>query len=233
LRLVRGRAAGPRTSSSTPLLISRRLASRFCATPPAPRPAKPSAPAIEIEDGLLLAPVGPARVPTRLFVAVPAFDGEVVDFAWPVDGVIASAFGRRHEGWHAGIDIMAAAGAPVQAAAAGVVQYSGWAGTYGRLVTIEHPGGFLTLYAHNDEVLVHAGDEVAAGTAIATVGRTGKASGEHLHFEIRRNGMAYNPLHLLAPRDGPPILASMAEPSSELPLEPLDATAPVGEPGAP
>ena len=163
------------------------------------------APAVVIESGLLLARVGPNRIPTRLFVAVPEFGAEAIEFAWPVvDAMVASGFGRRRMGWHAGIDIKADMGTPVLAAAAGTVSFSGWSASYGRLVKIEHPNGFVTVYAHNSEILVQIGDEVEAGKMIATVGRSGRASDHHLHFEIRREGMAFNPLFLLEVRDHTP-----------------------------
>ena len=68
---------------------------------------------------------------------------------------------------------------------------------YGRVVKIEHDGGFVTVYAHNEENLVEAGTRVGAGDPIATIGRTGRATAHHLHFEIRRDGSVYNPLYLL------------------------------------
>jgi murein DD-endopeptidase MepM/ murein hydrolase activator NlpD len=188
-------------------------------------------PAVELDQGLLLARVGPDRIPTRLFVAVPYFGAGGLDFSWPVDGPIASGFGRRHSGWHAGIDIQADMGARVLAAAPGTVIFSGWAASYGRTVKIQHSNGFVTLYAHNSENLVEVGDAVDTGTAIATVGKTGRASSYHLHFEIRRDGMAFNPLYLLDPRDQTPILASLrSEPMSE-PVEvvPVEVAEPVDE----
>jgi murein DD-endopeptidase MepM/ murein hydrolase activator NlpD len=178
-------------------------------------------PAVEIENGLLLARVGPNRIPTRLFVAVPEFGAQAIEFAWPVEGALASAFGKRRMGWHAGIDIKADMGTPVLAAAAGTVSFSGWSASYGRLVKIQHPNGFVTVYAHNNENLVQIGDEVEAGKMIATVGRSGRASDHHLHFEIRREGMAFNPLFLLEGRDHTSVFAGTpAEPPET--AEPLD-----------
>jgi murein DD-endopeptidase MepM/ murein hydrolase activator NlpD len=184
----------------------------------APGPAT----AVELENGLLLARVGPNRIPTRLFVAVPEFGPEALEFAWPVEGMVASGFGRRRMGWHAGIDIKADMGTPVLAAAAGTVTFSGWSASYGRLVKIQHPNGFITAYAHNSENLVQIGDEVEAGRMIATVGRSGRASDHHLHFEIRREGMAFNPLFLLEGRDHTPVFAST-------PAEPLETAEPLDE----
>lgn len=180
------------------------------------------APAVELENGLLLARVGPKRIPTRLFVAVPEFGAEAIEFAWPVEGMVASGFGKRRMGWHAGIDIKADMGTPVLAAAAGTVSFSGWSASYGRLVKIQHPNGFVTVYAHNSENLVQIGDEVEIGKMIATVGRSGRASDHHLHFEIRRDGMAFNPLFLLEGRDHTPVFAST-------PAEPLETAEPLGE----
>src|SRR5262249_9972476 len=104
--------------------------------------------------------------------------------------------------------------------AAGTVIFSGSERYYGRMVRIEHVDGFITLYAHNLENLVEVGDQVEAGAVIGSVGRTGHASGEHLHFEIRRHGVAYNPLHLLAHEA--PILASSPGGPAEVPAEPED-----------
>jgi murein DD-endopeptidase MepM/ murein hydrolase activator NlpD len=152
-------------------------------------------------DGSLLALVGPARIPTRLYLGIPSLAAESIAFAWPVLGSVASTFGQRGFGWHAGVDIRAETGTPIVAAAPGIVHASGWEGSYGWVVKIEHADGFATIYAHNLQNLVEVGDRVDAGSVIALVGRTGRASGPHLHFEIRRDGMAYNPLFLLAPRD--------------------------------
>jgi murein DD-endopeptidase MepM/ murein hydrolase activator NlpD len=145
------------------------------------------------EADLLLARVGPARVPTWLFLGVPQVGAHTVDFAWPVTGTVASPFGRRRSGWHAGVDIKAATGTPIVAAAAGRVIFSGWARSYGRLIKIEHGNGFVTVYAHNQENLVAVGDQVEAGVVIATVGSSGRSSAAHLHFEIRHGDMVYDP----------------------------------------
>jgi len=149
------------------------------------------------DNGILLARVGPRRVPTQLFLGIPEPEPSAPEFIWPVIGPVASAFGRRRNGWHAGIDIKADAGTPILAAAAGTVVFSGQESFYGRFVRIEHAGGFLTLYAHNQQNLVETGDIVEAGTVVATVGSSGRSTAHHLHFEIRRDGLAYDPLRLL------------------------------------
>ena len=116
-----------------------------------------------------------------------------------------SSFGQRSRGWHAGIDIKGEIGSEIVAAAPGTVVYSGWIRSYGQIVKIQHANGFITLYAHNEKNLVEVGEDVATGQVIATVGRSGQATGPHVHFEVRRDGRAYNPLHLLAPSEPSPV----------------------------
>ena len=147
-----------------------------------------------------------ATPPANLSLAVPQFVDDAPAFAWPIEGALSSAFGRRRNGWHRGIDIVAPPGAPVLAAASGLVISSGPEERYGIVVKVAHDDGFVTVYAHNDQNLVELGDWVATGQRIATVGRTGRATSEHLHFEIRREGRAYNPLYLL------PLPPRLAEP---------------------
>jgi murein DD-endopeptidase MepM/ murein hydrolase activator NlpD len=137
------------------------------------------------------------RGPVNLVLAVPEFVDGSPAFLWPTDGPISSPFGRRRSGWHRGMDIKADHGAAVIAVAEGVVVASGVEPRYGRVVKIEHDDGFMTVYAHNDTNLVQVGDVVPAGHKIATIGRTGRATGWHLHFEVRRDGRVYNPLYML------------------------------------
>jgi len=130
------------------------------------------------------------------------------EFRWPVNGPVSSGFGRRgFGGWHSGVDIKAPQGQPIRAAAAGTVLFSGWQSSYGRVVKIVHADGFTTVYAHNLKNSVKAGDRVQPGTVIGAVGRTGRATANHLHFEVRRQGRAQNPLPLLARREPTPLLA--------------------------
>ena len=154
-----------------------------------------------VNGDVLLVRAGPRRVPTRFYITEPEIDGAAPEFAWPVDGRIISPFGRRHGGWHAGMDIKAEIGTPILAAGPGVVVSSGQERAYGNVIRIEHDRGFTTVYAHNLENLVEVGDRVSGGTIIGTVGRTGRASTPHLHFEVRLDGIVYNPLHLLPARD--------------------------------
>jgi murein DD-endopeptidase MepM/ murein hydrolase activator NlpD len=129
-------------------------------------------------------------------------------FRWPVNGPVSSGFGRRgFGGWHSGVDIKAPQGQPIRAAAAGTVLFSGWQSSYGRVVKIAHADGFTTVYAHNLRNFVKAGDRVQLGTVIGAVGQTGRATANHLHFEVRREGRAQNPLPLLARREPTPLLA--------------------------
>lgn len=120
-------------------------------------------------------------------------------YIWPSRGILTSGYGWRWGRMHQGIDIAAPIGTPIFAAAPGVVTYAGWnSGGYGNLVEIEHPDGSLTLYAHNDRVLVSVGQKVAQGHQISEMGSTGRSTGPHLHFEIHPSGQgAVNPMALL------------------------------------
>jgi len=138
-----------------------------------------------------------ALPPSSLVLAVPEFVGPVPDFVWPVDGAVSSVFGRRGRGWHRGVDIVAAEGTPIYAAAPGVVIASGSEHRYGLVVKIEHESGFVTVYAHNLANSVEVGARVASGQEIANVGRSGQATSPHVHFEIRHEGRVVNPLYLL------------------------------------
>ena len=114
-------------------------------------------------------------------------------YARPGTGRLTSGYGRRWGRLHAGIDLAAGSGAPVRAAAAGIVRSAGSEGGYGRAVRIVHPDGTETLYAHNSSLLVSAGENVRAGQQIAREGSTGNVTGPHVHFEVRINGVQVNP----------------------------------------
>jgi murein DD-endopeptidase MepM/ murein hydrolase activator NlpD len=114
---------------------------------------------------------------------------------WPVDGIITSRFGPRGRSTHEGIDIGARTGTPVFAAAAGMVKFSGWGPTgYGRMIIVKHPNHLTTVYAHNSKNLVRKGQKVTKGQIIAHVGATGRATGPHLHFEVRNDTHPKDPL---------------------------------------
>lgn len=122
-------------------------------------------------------------------------------FIWPVTGTISSLFGIRAGRRHDGIDIAAPAGTAIVAAAAGEVLFAGDQKTgYGNLIIIRHAEDFVTVYAHNSENLVSEGDRVEQGQIIGRVGQTGRASGPHLHFEIRQGVKPRNPMFFLPRR---------------------------------
>ncbi len=116
---------------------------------------------------------------------------------WPCDGVVVSGFGMRWGRMHEGIDIGCAYGTPNRAAASGTVIYSGWLGGYGNLVVVDHGNGLSTAYAHASTLLVGVGQSVSQGETVSLVGSTGNSSGPHLHFEVRVNGSAVDPLGYL------------------------------------
>jgi murein DD-endopeptidase MepM/ murein hydrolase activator NlpD len=115
---------------------------------------------------------------------------------WPVSGPITSGFGWRWGRMHEGIDIGAACGTPIRAAASGTVVYAGWMDGYGNIVLIDHGGGLATAYAHQSAIYV-SGGSVSQGQVIGAVGSTGHSTGCHLHFEVRVNGTPVDPLNYL------------------------------------
>jgi murein DD-endopeptidase MepM/ murein hydrolase activator NlpD len=118
-------------------------------------------------------------------------------FIWPVNGPVTSGFGMRWGRMHEGIDIGVPAGTSIHAAASGRVVYSGWMGGYGNLVAIDHGRGLSTAYGHQSSVAVGNGQIVTQGQVIGYVGCTGHCFGDHLHFEVRINGTAVDPLGYL------------------------------------
>jgi murein DD-endopeptidase MepM/ murein hydrolase activator NlpD len=116
---------------------------------------------------------------------------------WPVSGPVTSGFGLRWGRMHEGIDIAVGEGTPVRAAAAGTVIYAGWMSGYGNLVVVDHGNGLSTAYAHNSSLAVSVGQSVAAGEVVSYSGNTGNSTGPHVHFEVRVNGSAVDPLGYL------------------------------------
>jgi murein DD-endopeptidase MepM/ murein hydrolase activator NlpD len=117
-----------------------------------------------------------------------------IALAWPLAAPVGDGFGPRGNRFHAGIDLIAAQGTPVGAAAAGRVAFAGFAaGGWGKLVIVVHADGVKTMYAHLATVAVHRNELVAVGSRLGTVGATGHASGPHLHFEVRLRGAAVDP----------------------------------------
>ena len=111
-------------------------------------------------------------------------------------GIITSRFGSRESirsSPHRGMDIAASYGAPIKAAAGGTVTLSGWNGSYGYCIKISHGNGTETVYGHWSKLIAKVGQKVSQGQVIAKVGSTGNSTGNHLHFEVRKNGVLYNP----------------------------------------
>lgn len=132
-------------------------------------------------------------IPPQQTAADPAGSRErVVRFIWPTQGVITQYFWQ----YHPGIDIANATGTPEVAADGGKVVWAGW-GDYGIYVELDHGNGFSTIYAHMSKVLVTVGQTVVKGQLLGLMGETGRATGPHLHFEIRFKGVPQNPLDLL------------------------------------
>lgn len=117
---------------------------------------------------------------------------------WPLNGRITSPYGPRGKEFHHGLDIGGKHGTPIRAAQAGVVRFSGYKNRiYGNAVEIVHDNGMVTVYAHNSKNLVKKGQRVTAGQKIAEVGSTGRTTGPHVHFEVRVNGKAVDPMPYL------------------------------------
>jgi murein DD-endopeptidase MepM/ murein hydrolase activator NlpD len=120
-------------------------------------------------------------------------------FVLPVSGTISSPYGWRKDpftgepDFHHGVDIASPSGSGIFAAGKGRVVFSGWKKGYGNVVEIEHRDGLSTLYAHNAKNLVREGEEVGHYQLIALVGDTGKSTGPHLHYEVKKNGEVVNP----------------------------------------
>lgn len=129
---------------------------------------------------------------TRMLAAIPSLN--------PVNGSITSGFGYRTNPWpefHPGVDLAAAYGDPVRAAAAGVVVTAGWDSGYGIKVDIDHGNRYHTWYAHLSRVDVQPGQHVVKGQIIARVGATGEATGPHLHYQVMLDGKAVDPVPYL------------------------------------
>jgi murein DD-endopeptidase MepM/ murein hydrolase activator NlpD len=143
-------------------------------------------------DGLALAPLDRAAVRAR--------PPDTLTLRWPVTGgTVTSLFGPRNGAPHDGIDIAAPSGAAVRAAADGDVVYSGALPGYGNMLIVRHVRGYVTVYAHNEQHHAAEGTHVRAGQLIATIGRTGRATAPNLHFEVRKDNIAYDPLQFLPP----------------------------------
>ncbi|ODT06280.1 MAG: hypothetical protein ABS58_12270 [Mesorhizobium sp. SCN 65-20] len=162
--------------------------------------------------GPLIALDGPMAFDTKvkeLDEALDALDrikteARKLPLANPAPGrALSSAFGARRDpligtlALHSGADFRAPYGSPARATAAGTVVKAGWNGGYGRMVEIDHGGGFITRYAHLSKVLVKPNQSVVAGDQIGEIGSSGRSTGPHLHYEVRRDGAAVDPLSFI------------------------------------
>jgi murein DD-endopeptidase MepM/ murein hydrolase activator NlpD len=153
----------------------RALLRRFGLTSPGPRP-QPGAPA----------PLPPKPFPVRVYAG---------GYRWPLDaGIVTSEYGQRRGTPHQGMDLAAELRVPVYAAAEGEALYAGdKLGGFGKVVILRHDQRTTTLYGHNSELKVTAGQKVRADQVIALLGSTGRSTGPHLHFEMREDEYPFNP----------------------------------------
>lgn len=162
----------------------------FNAASPRPRPAGATATTASL-----------AATPGQSDVVLTGLGGGDGTLRAPVPGPITSPFGAPRSGGlrrHAGVDYAVPTGTPVLAARAGRVTYAGSSSGYGLRVDLDHGEGISTRYAHLSKISVRLGQTVAAGAAVGLSGNTGESTGPHLHFELRRNGVAVDPTSKLA-----------------------------------
>jgi peptidoglycan DL-endopeptidase CwlO len=132
-------------------------------------------------------------------IALPAgpIRGGSSGLIWPVNGAVVSGFGMRWGSMHEGVDVAVPAGTPIRAAASGTVAIAGPSGGYGNYTCVDHGGGLSTCYAHQSTFATSSGSGVSQGQVIGYVGCTGHCFGDHLHFEVRVNGVAVDPMGYL------------------------------------
>lgn len=161
-----------------------------------PERARPKAPSRDSAAGPASAGNPPSPRPSAS--AHPVATGTAVGVLdWPLRGILYARFGRKGAQPHDGLDLAAPVGTLVKTAGPGRVLYAGEQRGYGFTVIIEHGDGLVTVYAHNREVRVKTGEQVRAAQVIATVGESGRTSGPHLHFEVRKEGTPVDPLRYL------------------------------------
>lgn len=167
-------------------------------TPPAPPPPIIAAPA-QSDPGTATPGAAP---PGATATATPAAGTRAVgSFIWPATGALTTYFGDNPAyygpGGHNGLDIANGFGTPLLAADGGVVVFAGWRGGLGLAVGVDHENGFVTWYGHASAIAVGAGQRVARGQVLASMGSTGNSTGSHVHFTIVRNGVYVDPLAYL------------------------------------
>jgi murein DD-endopeptidase MepM/ murein hydrolase activator NlpD len=140
---------------------------------------------IAAASGLSTLPAGPMSAPSA------------AGLIWPLDGPVSSGFGYRWGRMHEGIDISVAEGTPIRAAKAGTVIMASYNGGYGNYTCVDHGSGLSTCYAHQSGFAAAAGQSVDQGQVIGYSGNTGSSTGPHLHFEVRINGVAQDPMGYL------------------------------------
>lgn len=138
--------------------------------------------------------ITPSTVSLKRTIPAEPRDGARPALVLPVSGNVSSGFGQRGASFHDGVDILAPEGTPIRAVESGEVIYSDQLRGYGNMIIIRHANGIVSVYAHNRTNRVAEGRTVAKGEVIAEVGSTGRASAPHLHFEIRRDNVAEDPL---------------------------------------
>lgn len=156
----------------------------------------PEQPEVDFENAVLSGTLFPDTVDPMNYL---------IEFACktPVVGEVTSGFGEREDpisgekGFHYGIDVAAAEGEPIRAVASGIVQETG-ENSYGKYIVVAHEDGLQSLYAHCSAINAAEGQQVKAGEKIAAVGMTGRATGNHLHFELWRAGKILDPTEYLA-----------------------------------
>ncbi len=127
--------------------------------------------------------------------------GDAPELRWPIDDApVTSLYGPRGSRFHDGIDLGAAVGSPIRAAAGGEVVFDGVLSGYGKIIIVRHGDGYSTVYAHNRRHHVAKGQWVRRGQRIAEVGQTGRVTGPNLHFEIRHDNAARDPMIFLPDR---------------------------------
>lgn len=181
-----------RSANAAPQAVRPTAASKPVVTAKARQPAAPAwvaPPKLKTASNAKAQP----RTPRKTLASPPAKSKK--GFLWPVNGKIISSYGVKSKGLrNDGINIQSRRGDPVKASENGVVAYAGnELRGFGNLLLIKHAGGYVTAYAHNEQLLVKRGQKIKRGQQIATIGSTGNVSSPQLHFEIRRGNKARDP----------------------------------------